>query len=131
MSKGSTRTKRSTRGISVADTRRFLLGLPDIAEGFSYRLPSFLLRGSFFARFRDEDSVLVLQLASIVERDILIDLDPRAFFFTEHYRKYPAVLIRLAEVPRPLFEDVVTEALRKVSAQRSKRTDPSKRKRLS
>ena len=79
-------------------------------------MPSLLLNGRFLARFRDDDTVLVLQLATIAERDVLMHVDPRAFFFTEHYRNYPAVLIRLAEVPHPLLVDVVTESWRHVAA---------------
>lgn len=102
--------KTSRRGVRVSDARRLLLRLPDVLEGRSYGLPSFLLNGRFFARFRDDETVLVLQLEAIEERDALMALDPRAFFFTEHYRAYPAVLIRLAEAPRPLFVDVVRES---------------------
>ena len=102
-------------GVRVADARRLLLGLENVVEGRSYGMPSFLLNGRFLARFRDDDTVLVLQIASIDDRDVLMQLEPRAFFFTDHYRNYPAVLIRLAEVPRPLFRDVVTEAWRHVS----------------
>ena len=79
-------------------------------------MPSFLLNGHFLARFRDEDTVLVLQLATIGEREVLMELDPGAFFYTEHYRNYPAVLVRLAEVAAPLLTDVVTESWRRVSA---------------
>jgi hypothetical protein len=79
-------------------------------------MPSFLLNGRFLARFRDEDTVLVLQLATISEREVLMELDPSAFFFTEHYRNYPAVLVRLGEVATPLLADVVTESWRHVSA---------------
>lgn len=105
--------------MTPAEARRLLLGLPGIAEGRSYGLPSFLLNGRFFARFRDDDTVLVVQLGSIAEREVLMDLDPRVFFVTEHYRNYPAVLIRLAEVPQPLLVDVVTEAHRQVAANRA------------
>ncbi len=120
------RAKRGRRGVQLADARRLLLGLPGVARGRSYGLPSFLLDGRFFARFRDDDAVLVLQLGTIAERDVLMDLDPRAFFFTEHYRNYPAVLIRLADVPQPLLTDVVKEAWRQVSATRAARS-PRKR----
>ena len=105
------------RGVGVQDARRLLLRLPHVSEGRSYGMPSLLLNGRFLARFRDDDTVLVLQLATIAERDVLMQVDPRAFFFTEHYRNYPAVLIRLAEVPRPLLVDVVTESWRHVAAQ--------------
>lgn len=91
-------------------------------------MPSFLLNGRFLARFRDDDTVLVLQLASIGDREVLMELEPRAFFFTEHYRNYPAVLIRLADVPRPLFRDVVTEAWRHVSSKPPARPRKAKRK---
>src|SRR5438094_668220 len=97
--------KAQRRGVRVVEARRLLLKLPNVTEGRSYGMPSFLLNGRFLARFRDDDTVLVLQLATISERDVLMELDPHAFFFTEHYRNYPAVLVRLAEVARPLLID--------------------------
>jgi hypothetical protein len=112
----SDRAKRGRRRVSVADARRLLLGLQNVIEGTSYGMPSFLLNGRFLARFRDDDTVLVLQLGSIDDRDVLMQLQPRAFFFTDHYRNYPAVLIRLAEVPRSLFRDVVTQSWRHVGS---------------
>src|SRR5881296_162623 len=105
---------RRLRGVRLIEARRLLLGLPDVEEGRSYGMPSFLLQGRFLARFRDDDTVLVLQLATISEREVLMELDPRAFFFTEHYRNYPAVLVRLAEVALSLLTDVVTESWRHV-----------------
>jgi len=98
------------RGVQVAEARRLLRKLPNVVEGRSYGMPSFLLNGRFLARFRDDDTVLVLQLATIGERDVLMELDPRAFFFTDHYRNYPAVLVRLAEVPPALLRDVLRES---------------------
>jgi hypothetical protein len=108
--------KNRLRGVSIPAARQLLLDLPNVVEGRSYGMPSFLLNGRFLARFRDEDTVLVLQLATISERDVLMALDPAPFFFTEHYRNYPAVLVRLAEVAAPLLTDVVTESWRHVSA---------------
>ena len=108
--------KQPARGVRVADVRRILLRLPGVAEGRSYGLPSFLLNGRFLARFRDDDTVLVLQLATIDDRDFLMGLDARAFFFTEHYRNYPAVLVRLADVPRDLLATVVKDSWEHVSA---------------
>jgi hypothetical protein len=122
----------SPRGVRVQDARRLLLRLPNVVEGRSYGLPSFLLNGRFLARFRDDDTVLVLQLATIAEREVLMDLAPDAFFFTEHYRNYPAVLIRLAEVPRSLLADVVTESWRHIAAmplpRRRPKTAPARKR---
>jgi hypothetical protein len=111
-------TRAATTGVSVARARRMILALAGVTEGRSYGMPSFLLRGRFFARFRDDDTVLVLQLGRIEDRDFLMQADPRVFFFTEHYRNYPAVLIRLAEVPRAMLADVLREAWGELSAGR-------------
>lgn len=43
-------------------------------------------------------------------------MDPRAFCCTDHYRNYPAVLIRLAEVPGRLLTRVLRDAWEHVSA---------------
>jgi hypothetical protein len=84
-------------------------------------MPSFLVGGNFLARFRDDDTVLVVRLSSIDDRDVLIALDPDAFFFTDHYRDYPAVLIRLAAVPKKLLRDVLNAAHKHVASQRPKK----------
>ena len=115
MPKQARRRNNQSRGVPVDDAHRLLLGLPDVREGRSYGMPSYLVNGRFFARFRDQDTVLVLQLATIGERDVLMELDPTAFFFTEHYRTYPAVLVRLADVTPTLLAEVVQEAWRHAS----------------
>jgi hypothetical protein len=76
-----------------------VLALSGVTEGRSYGVPSFLPAGRFF-----------------------MQLDPRAFFFTEHCRNCPAVLIRLAEVPRPLLKEVLGEPWRALVAKRGTRT---------
>lgn len=115
------------RGVTVSDARDFILSLDGVDEGRAYGHPSFLLNGRFFARFRDDDTVLALRIATIGDREVLMELDPEAFFFTEHYRNYPAVLIRLAEVPRSLFSDVVNGAWRHVSSLPPARKRPARR----
>src|SRR5438552_5259270 len=107
---------RQARGVQVAEVRRLLLSLANVVAGRSYGMPSFPLHGHFLARFRDEDTVLVGQLATISERDVLMELDPRTFFLTDHYRTYPAVLVRLAEVPPALLGDVLNESWSYVGA---------------
>jgi hypothetical protein len=113
--------------VRVADVRRLLLDLPNVVEGTSYGFPSFLVNGRFLARFRDDDTVLVLQLASIDDRDVLTQLNPRAFFFTDHYRNYPPVLIRLADVPKKLLNDVVKAAHKHAASRPPKRKKKSRR----
>lgn len=113
-----------TRGVTPARARRLLLALPEIEEEPSYGMPSFKVKGRFFARFRDDDTVLVVMVGTITDRDILTQLDSRAFFFTDHYRNYPTVLIRLAEVPVDLLKDVLQEAHAQAEVKRARRKRP-------
>src|SRR5687767_2038789 len=109
------------RGITVAAARKLLLALQGVTTGTSYGMPSFMLHQRFFARFRDDDTVLVLQLGSIDDRDVLMQMDPRAYFFTDHYKNYPAVLIRLAEISPTRLAETLAVAWEDVSAKRTPR----------
>ena len=105
-------------GVTPATVRRLVLGLPGIEEGTSYGMPSFKLGAKFFARLRDDDTVLVVHLRSFDERDHLLEHEPAAFFTTDHYRNYPTVLIRLARVSKRLLEEILRAAWRRGAPRR-------------
>ena len=110
------------RGVTAAEVLRRLASLNGVSRGRSYGYPAHLLGGKFFARLRDADTVLVLHVASMDDRDLLVQLHPEACFFTEHYRNYPTVLVRLAEVDRALLEEAIAEAWRQLAQARRVKT---------
>jgi hypothetical protein len=113
------RAKTSSKaGVTPATVRRLLLRLPGVEEGTSYGMPSFKVAGKFFARLRDDDTVVVVHLRSLDERDRLLEHEPVAFFTTDHYRNYPTVLIRLAAVSQRILEDVLKDAWHRVAPRR-------------
>ena len=83
------------RGTTWATVKRWALALPHVTEGTSYGMPSLLAFGKFLARRRTEEGAVVLKVGTMVERDWLLTNEPDAFFITEHYKAYPAVLVRL------------------------------------
>ena len=107
-----------SRGVTVAAAKKLLLALKDVKPGTSYGYPSFMLYEKFFARFRDDDTVLVLQLGSIDDRDVLVQMDPKAYFFTDHYKDYPAVLIRLADITGARLAETLQMAWEDLSTKR-------------
>jgi hypothetical protein len=88
----------SRKGVTPAELRKIALSFPGTTEGASYGKPSFHVAKKFFTRLRDEDASIVLAVGSIDERDMLLESDARLFHITEHYRSYPAVLVRIAEL---------------------------------
>mgnify|MGYP006182843835 CR=1 FL=1 len=79
------------------EVRALLLSFPGVEDGVSYGEPSFKVAGKFFTWLRPKlDDSIVVHLDNLDERDLLIEMDPDAFHFTDHYRDYPIVLARIA-----------------------------------
>ena len=68
-------------------------GLPGIEAGRSYGTPSVNVRGKFMARIKDADTLVVR--CPVEEKHFLMEADPAVFFETDHYKGYPAFLVRL------------------------------------
>jgi len=43
----------------------------------------------------------------IDERDMLVESQPKVFYFTDHYKDYPFVLIRLSKTKRAIVEPLL------------------------
>jgi hypothetical protein len=70
--------------------------LPGVEEGLSYGMPSLKVGGKFLGRVREPD-VLVLMCA-LEEKEFLMQTNPAVYFETDHYKGWPAVLVRLSVV---------------------------------
>lgn len=72
--------------------------LPEVEATASYGRPALKLRGEFMAGGRDVD-VLVL-MCPVDEKEILIEAEPEIYFETDHYKGWPAVLVRLHNITK-------------------------------
>lgn len=102
-------------GLSTAQLRKIVLSFPGTSEGTSYGKPSFLVTRKFFTRLRSEDDSLVLVVASIDERDMLLESDPSLFHITDHYRNYPAVLARRSVIDAPTLRGMLERRWRVIA----------------
>ena len=74
-----------------------------------------------------QPKVLALRVASLMDKEFLLELDAEKFFTEPHYNGYPAVLVRLKAVTVRELRPLVTEAWRclaskELIAQLEKRT---------
>ena len=53
--------------------------------------------------------------ADLLDREILLQSDPRVFFITDHYRGYPWILVRLASVDPGALPELIERAWRLVA----------------
>ena len=111
--------KRKTPARRTIDYDTFLAlthELPAVEEGTCYGTPAVRVAGKFLARLR-EDGALAIR-CSFEDRSLLMDEYPAAFYVTDHYVNYPAVLIRLPKVRLDVLRTVVEKAWRRVASKR-------------
>jgi hypothetical protein len=82
-----------------------------VVEGTSYGTPALHVGKRFLARLKEDGQTIAIKI-DFSDRDVLLELDPVAFYLTDHYRPYPAVLVRLKEIPVGLLEQVIEQAWR-------------------
>ena len=57
----------------------------------------------------------MLAVGSIDERDMLLESDARLFHITEHYRNYPALLVRLAQLDAGMLRSMLERRWRTIA----------------
>jgi len=71
-------------------------GLPGIEQGTSYGTPALRVRRKLLVRMKDIET-LVLTCA-MEEKPLLMEAAPDIYYETDHYKGWPALLIRLAAI---------------------------------
>ena len=75
--------------------RQAAQGLPEITEGTSYGTPSLNVRKKFLCRVKDPETVVLM--CELEEKELLVARSPEIYFETDHYRDWPAVLVRVGK----------------------------------
>ena len=99
--------------MSFAEVVRLGRELPGVEESTSYGTPALKVRGKLLVRLKEDGKTLVL-MTTFEDRERLLAAAPDVFFFTEHYRNYPSVLVRLPLVEREVLRELLAEAWRSV-----------------
>lgn len=68
--------------------------LPGVEEGTSYGRPAVKANGRMIAAATAPDPDSFVLHVALAEKEVLIETDPATFFETDHYRGWPAILVR-------------------------------------
>ena len=104
-------------GVTFVQLSAAAVKLPGVEISKSYGTPALKVHGKTLARLKEDGETLVLR-TDFVARQILTQADPDTFFFTDHYRDYPLVLVRLAKLPPSALPDLLERAWRQVAPQK-------------
>jgi hypothetical protein len=105
-----------TAGLTTFDNiREIAHALPGVVDGTSYGTPALKVGGKLIARLHQSMDCLVLR-SDLLDREILMQSAPDAFFITDHYRDYPWILVRLGVVEKSALPDLIERAWRSVAS---------------
>jgi hypothetical protein len=98
------------------DIRHIALAWPEVEDGTSYGTPALKVRKKMLERLKEDCDSLVMPGVPQDERDMLVESQPKVFYFTDHYRDYPMVLIRLSRAKRATVEPLLRRQWRALAS---------------
>ena len=105
--------------VTYDDVRKFALTWPEVEDGTSYGTPALKVRKKLLARLREDGDSLVVLGVPPDEREMLVESQPKLFYFTDHYRDYPMVLIRLSQARRAKVEPLLRRHWRTLASKKA------------
>jgi hypothetical protein len=103
--------------VNFDTVRRICSTIEGAEESTSYRTPAFKMGGALFARQNEEPDWLVVR-TTFEERDELMASDIDTYFITDHYSKYPWVLVSMSRIHRDALNDLLRRAARLAAAEK-------------
>jgi hypothetical protein len=97
--------------VTFDEVRRIALSLGNVKESTSYGTPAFKTGSKLLARLREDGESLVVG-TTFEEREEMMAAEPETYYITDHYLKYPWVLVRLPRVHSDALRDLLRRALR-------------------
>lgn len=104
--------------VSFEAVRKIGSKLPHVEEATMYGKPALKVHGKMFVCMAAHKSAEPESLAvrtDFDERAELLAADPDTYYITDHYKNYPAVLVRLTRVKADVLKDLVGMAYRYVA----------------
>src|SRR5882672_11423638 len=102
--------------MTFADVRKVALAWTEVEDGTSYGTPALKVRKKMLVRLREDGDSLVMPGVPPDERDMLVESQPKVFYFTDHYKDYPIVLIRLSKAKRATVEPLLRRQWRALAS---------------
>lgn len=104
--------------------RKIARTLGNVEQATSYGTPALKVNGKLIARLKEDNESLVIPV-DFEQRTEMLAADPDTYYITDHYLKYPYILVRLSRVHPDALRDLLLGAWRAVG--KSQRSASKKR----
>jgi hypothetical protein len=86
---------------------KIILAVPGAENRLWFNQPSGFLHDRFLAKVHHKEEAVTLQVGSMEMRDMMLEAEPGLFYITDHYRKFPFVLIRLKTLTAKVLKEIL------------------------
>jgi hypothetical protein len=94
---------------------KIILAVPSAENRLWFNQPSGFLHDRFLAKVHHKEEAVTLQVGSMEMRDMMLEAEPKLFYITDHYRKFPFVLIHLKALSRKVLQEILTGRARQLA----------------
>jgi hypothetical protein len=102
--------------LSKAEARKLMLAIPGTDERLWFNQPSVFIHDRFLAKTHHKEDAVTLQVGSMEMRDMMLEAEPELFYITDHYRKFPFVLIRLSALTKTVLKEILVGRVAQLAA---------------
>jgi hypothetical protein len=113
------------RNADLDAVRTIALSIAGVEESTSSRGTGFKVGGKLLAcpaihKSAEQNSLMVR--IDVDHRELLVAAEPEIYYVTDHYRGYPAILVRLSKVSPTALRELLENAVQFVSTKKKKRS---------
>jgi hypothetical protein len=101
--------------VTFPDVLKLAASIGKVEQSTSYGTPALKVGGKLLARLREDGDSLVVA-TTFEEREEMLAADPETYYITDHYLKYPWILVRLSRVHPDALRDLLNRAWRLTAA---------------
>ena len=100
--------------INFGAIEKLARSFPGAQVSTSYGTPAIKVRSKLILRLHQKEDAIVVLLNTVEEQQELIARDPMAYYITDHYQGYPAILVR-PTIEESSFRELMETAWRRVA----------------
>ena len=119
---------RATIGLTRAEARKIALAFEGASEGPYFGKPAVFVAEKFLTRVHTKEEAMVLAIGSMEMRDMMLEAEPKLFYITDHYKKFPYLLARLSRLDKSTLKDLLSARVLQIAAKTKKKRAASKPK---
>jgi hypothetical protein len=101
--------------MTFADVVKLASSIGKVEKCTSYGTPALKVNGKLIVRLKEDGESLVVG-TTFEEREEMMADEPETYYITDHYLKYPWVLVRLSRVHPDAMRDLLGRAWRMAAA---------------